>query len=277
MRLPNPSPEKEEGFLMIKQLLTFLFASLLVFLTGCSESKRGLKVAASAVPHAQMLEFVKPDLKAQGIDLIVIVTDDYNMPNRALANGEVDANFFQHIPFLDAQIKEFNYPIESLAKIEIEPMGLYSKKIHALSELKENAVIAIPNDPTNEARALLLLQGHGIIQLKDPNNLHATVASIIKNPKHLKFIEVDAAMLPRSLDDVDAAAITTNYALQANLSPLKDALVLESKDSPYANIIAVRVGDEGRADIQALKAAMTSDKMREFILATYKGAILPAF
>jgi D-methionine transport system substrate-binding protein len=262
---------------MIKQIFAFLGVSLALFFSGCSDSKNGLKVAASAVPHAQMLEFVKPDLKSQGIDLIIIVTDDYNMPNRALADGEIDANFFQHIPFLEAQIKEFHYPIESLAKIEIEPMGLYSKKIHALSELKDGSAIAIPNDPTNEARALLLLQNHGIIELKDPKNLHSTVASILKNPKRIKFIEVDAAMLPRVLDDVEAAAITTNYALQANLSPIKDALVLESKDSPYVNIIAIRVGDENRPDIQALKAAMTSEKMREFILKTYKGAILPAF
>lgn len=262
---------------MIKQCFAFLCVFAVLLLAGCSDSGKGLKVAASAVPHAQMLEFVKPDLKEQGIDLIVIVTDDYNMPNRALANGDVDANFFQHIPFLDAQIKEFHYPIESLAAIEIEPMGLYSKRIHALSELKEGAALTIPNDPSNEARALLLLQAHGIIQLKDPNNLHATVSDIISNPKHIKFIEVDAGMLARTLDDVDAAAITTNYALQAGLSPLKDALVLESKDSPYANIIAIRIGDENHPDIQALKAAMTSDKMREFILTTYKGAILPAF
>ena len=159
-----------------------------------------------------MLEFVKPDLKAQGIDLIIIVTDDYNIPNRALAGKEVDANFFQHIPFMEEQIKQFHYSIASIAKIEIEPMGIYSKKIHAFSDLKENSTIAVPNDLTNEARALFLLQSHGIIQLDNSSNLQATILNITKNPKNIKFIEVDAAMLPRSLEDVDAAAINTNYA-----------------------------------------------------------------
>jgi D-methionine transport system substrate-binding protein len=252
--------------------------SLLFLLPGCSsKSKSGLKVAATPVPHAQMLEFVKPDLKAQGIDLIVIVTDDYNMPNRALADHEIDANFFQHLPFLDEQIKQFHYPIESIAKIEIEPMGIYSKKIHSLADLKKGSTISLPNDPSNEARALLLLQAEKLIELDRADNLQATVLNITKNPKQLRFIEVDAAMVPRSLDDVDAAVINTNYALEAHLSPMKDALVLENKESPYANILVVRSEDAERADIQALKAAMTSEKMRDFILKTYQGAILPSF
>jgi D-methionine transport system substrate-binding protein len=234
-------------------------------------------VAATPVPHAQMLEFVKSELKNQGIDLIIVTTDDYNMPNRALANHEVEANFFQHIPFMEEQVKQFNYSIKSIAKIELEPLGIYSKKIHSLSELKDRATIAVPNDPTNEARALNLLQEQGIIQLEGPNNLQATVLNIHKNPKKIKFIEVDAAMLPRVLEDVDAAAINTNYALEAKLSPLKDALVLESKDSPYANVISIRIGDENRPEIEALKSAMTSEKMREFILNKYRGAIIPAF
>lgn len=253
------------------------FVLAVTLLSSCSSPKNGFKVAATPVPHAQMLEFVKPDLKAKGIDLIIVVTDDYNMPNRALANREVEANFFQHIPFMEEQIKQFHYSIESIAKVELEPMGIYSKKIHSLSELKDNATIALPNDPTNEARALSLLQGQGIIQLDDSNNLQATVLNITDNPKSIKFIEVDAAMLPRTLEDVDAAAINTNYALEAKLSPLKDALVLESKDSPYANVIAIRIGDENRPEIETLKAAMTSEKMREFILNKYKGAVIPAF
>jgi len=261
---------------MIKHLLASLAASLL-FLCGCSKPSNGLKVAATAVPHAQMLEFIKPDLKAQGINLLIIVTDDYNMPNRALAQKEVDANFFQHVPFLDEQIRQFHYRIQNFGAIEIEPMGIYSKKISSLSDLKNKAVIAVPNDPSNEARALLLLQAQGLITLDHPKNLNATIANIKSNPKQLKFIEVDAAMLPRSLPDVDAAVINTNYALEAKLNPLTDALALEGKDSPYANILAIRTGDEDRPDLIALKAAMTSDKMRDFIEKTYKGAVLPAF
>jgi len=271
----SPFLEKEENFPMIKTWLFTLLTPL--FFWGCSSSKEGLKIIATPVPHAEMLEFIKPDLKAQGIDLVIIVTDDYNMPNRALANKEADANFFQHIPFLDEQIKQFHYPIESLAKIEIEPMGIYSKKITSLTELKDRGVVAIPNDPTNEARALLFLQTQGVLELDNPNNAQATILNIAKNPKNLKFIEVDAAMLPRSLDDVEIAVINTNFALGANLSPLKDALALEKKDSPYANIIAIRIGEENRSDIQALKTAMTSEKMKEFILEKYKGAIMPAF
>ena len=258
--------------------LCFYIASLCV-LCGCSKSPPGLKVAATAVPHAQMLEFIKPDLATQGINLVIIVTDDYNMPNRALADKEIDANFFQHIPFMNSQIDEFHYPIESIGKIEIEPMGIYSKKIKSLSDLKEGSVIAIPNDPTNEARALILLQSKYLIEL-DSSILQTskmTVLDIKKNPKHLKFIEIDAAMLPRSLDDVDAAAINTNYALAANLSPTKDALALENKDSRYANILAIRIGDDHRPDIVALKQALTSPKMKTFILEKYQGAILPSF
>ncbi len=264
------------NFLMINKLLAAALALLL--LPCCSSTpKHSLKVAATAVPHAQMLDDIKPDLKAQGIDLIVIVTDDYNMPNRALANKEIDANFFQHQPFLNEQIVEFNYPIESIAKVELEPMGIYSKSLKSFTDLKEGATIAIPNDPTNEGRALLFLQAKGIIQLGSGIGLQAIPINIIDNPKNIRFIEVDAAMLPRSLEDVDAAVINTNYALQAGMSPDKDALALESKDSPYVNVLVVRIGDENRPDIVALKAAMTSEKMKEFIVNTYKGAVIPAF
>jgi len=267
---------------MIKQtlaILTSILVASIFTLAGCSKSKpqHGLKVAATPVPHAELLEFVKPDLKGQGIDLNIIVTEDYNMPNRALADKDVEANFFQHIPFLEQQITQFHYPIVSIGPIELEPMGIYSKKIRSLSDLKDGAKIAVPNDPTNEARALLLLQDHGVIQLQNSEDLSSTILNISSNPKNIKFIEVDAAMLPRSLTDVDAAAINTNYALEAGLSPLKDAIVLESKDSPYANVIAVREGDENRPDIIALKKAMTSDKMREYIEKKYKGAVIPAF
>ena len=257
----------------------FILAALAcALLTGCtSESEQGLRVAASSVPHAQMLELVKPDLKTQGVNLIIIVSDDYNIPNRALASHEVDANFFQHDPFLQEQIRQFHYPIESIATIQVEPMGIYSKKIKSLSELQENSIVALPNDPTNEARALRLMQSNGLIELNDANNLQSTILDIKKNPKHLKFIEVDAALVPRTLEDVDAAAINTNYALEAHLSPLEDALVIEGKDSPYANIIVIRIGDEKRSDIMLLKKSMTSEKMRQFILKKYKGAVVPAF
>ena len=190
---------------MINRLVLFSLTCL-IFFTSCSRSKSGFRVAATPVPHAQMLEFIKPDLEAQGIHLVIVITEDYNIPNRALADKDVAANFFQHAPFMEAQIKQFGYAIESLAKIEI-----------------------------------------------------------------------DSAMLPRTLQDVAAAVINTNYALEANLNPLKDALALESKDSLYANIIAVRKEDSQTFEIEALKVAMTSDKMKEFILEKYKGSVIPAF
>jgi len=261
---------------MIKQIFACLSLSFL-FVSCNSAPKNGLKVAATPVPHAQMLEFIKPDLKEKGIDLVVVVTTDYNMPNRALADKEVDANFFEHQPFLDIQVQKFGYPIESIAKIEIEPMGIYSKKIKSLDDLADYAKVAVPNDPSNEARALILFEQAGVITLDDSTNLQATVANIVKNPKNIQFFEIDGAMLPRSLSDVSAAAINTNYALTAGLSPMKDALILENKDSPYANVLVVRTEDEDRPDIEALKEAMTSEKMKEFILQKYQGAVLPAF
>lgn len=251
-----------------------LLLSLSLF--GCMKSEKGLKVAANAVPHAQMLEEIKPDLAAQGINLVIIVTNDYNMPNLALVHHEIDANFFQHLPFLEEQIARFNYPIEDFANIEIEPMGIYSKKVTSLSDLREGAIITIPNDPTNESRALHLLQKGGVIQL-NTDSLSATPANISWNPKKIKFVEIDSAMLPRSLHDVDAAAINTNYALEAGLLPQKDALVVEGADSPYVNVLVIRTADKDRADLQALKEALTSEKMRAFIKKEYKGAIIPAF
>lgn len=254
-----------------------LFVFLLLSCIGCSNQEPGLKVAASYVPHAEILEFIKPELKEQGIPLVIIAVDDYNIPNRALADGEVDANFFQHLPFLNMQIEAFHYPIASIGAIELEPMGLYSKKVHNIHVLKEGSQIAIPNDPSNEGRALLLLQNAGLIELASKDNIHATPRDIIGNPKHLTFLEVDAAMIARVLDDVDLAAINTNFALQAGLTPSQDALILESKDSPYANVLVIRQGDETRPDIQALKEALTSEKMKHFLLEKYKGAILPAW
>lgn len=258
-------------------LSSILLSITLLSCSGQPNAEKELKVAASAVPHAQMLEFIQPDLHQKGIDLTIIVTDDFQIPNRALADKEVDANFFQHLPFLQEQVQYFHYPIHSLASIELEPMGIYATRIKTLEELPQKARIAIPNDPTNEARALLLFQAQGLIELQSDHTINATLLDIAKNPKKLQFVEVDAAMLPRLLADVDAAAINTNYALQAHLSPLHDALALEGKDSPYANIIAIREGEEKREAIEALKQAMTSEKMRQFILENYHGAILPAF
>lgn len=259
---------------MRKWILVLVFA----FAFGCTkkeEDKNTLKVAATPIPQAQMLKFVAPSLKDLGFDLKVVVVDDYNIPNRALSEKEVDANFFQHIPFMDEQIKQFGYKIQCYARIHLEPMAIYSKKIKSLKDLPIGGTIAVPNDPTNEYRALALLEKEGIIQLRPGVTLQATKADIVSNPKKINFREIDAAMLPRTLRDVDAAAIPTNYALQAGLNPSKDALAIESDDSPYANIIAIRDGDGKEPKLEALKKVMLTEKMRAFILKEYKGAIIP--
>ena len=251
-----------------------LLLSLSLF--GCMKSEKGLKVAANAVPHAQMLEEIKPDLAAQGINLVIIVTNDYNMPNLALVHHEIDANFFQHLPFLEEQIARFNYPIEDFANIEIEPMGIYSKKVTSLNDLRDHAVITIPNDPTNESRALHLLQKGGVIQL-NTDSLSATPANISWNPKKIKFVEIDSAMLPRSLHDVDAAAINTNYALEAKLVPTRDALFIEGAKSPYANILVSRSDNKDSPALKKLATALTGADVKAFLQQKYQGAIVPAF
>jgi len=271
---------KLKGVGSMKKLLAILLVIGVLsvgFLTGCGQKEQTLKVSATSVPHAEMLEYIKDDLAEQGINLEIIVTDDYPIHNRSLAEKETDANFFQHMPYLEAQIKEFGYEIESIGKVHIEPMGLYSNTIKSLDELKENAVIAVPNDPSNEARALALLHRNGVIKLDDVENMEATVLNIVENPKNIQIQEVAAEMLPRTLEDVDAAVINTNYALQAGLNPTKDAIIIEDADSPYANIVAARKGEGDREDLKALVKALTSEKMKKFIEEHYGGSIVPAF
>ena len=243
-----------------------------------SSAKTVLKVGATPVPHAEILEIVKPILAKQGIDLQVIEFSDYVQPNLALNDKELDANFFQHEPYLDNFTSEHtDVKLVSAGGVHIEPMGIYSKKIKALNELKDGASIAIPNDPTNGGRSLLLLEKAGLLKLREGAGVKATVQDITSNPKNFKFQEVEAAQVPRTLDDVDAAVINTNFAMQVNLVPTKDALFMEDNTSPYVNIVAVRAGDQDRPEIQALMKALKSDEVKNFINEKYKGAIVPAF
>jgi D-methionine transport system substrate-binding protein len=249
-----------------------------LLLVGCHVQDKTLTVAATPTPHAEILEAVKPELEKEGIHLKVVEVDDYNLPNRLLYEKQVDANFFQHEPYLDEQNKRFDYHLKALVAVHVEPLGVYSCRITSIEDLQEGARIAIPNDPTNEARALDLLANLGLIQLKPSSeNSLATVYSILKNPKKLRLEEVDAPFLPRILHDVDAAVIPANYALQAHLNPLHDALALESSNSPYANVVAVREGDEALPAMQALKQALTTEQMRAWLLKKYQGAVIPAF
>ncbi|WP_298706460.1 MetQ/NlpA family ABC transporter substrate-binding protein [uncultured Veillonella sp.] len=245
-----------------------------------SGDKVTITVGASPVPHGEILEQVKPLLEKEGIELKVTEFTDYVTPNIALNDKELDANFFQHVPYLEKFANEHNLKLVSAGKVHVEPMGIYSKTItdkDLKAALPNGSKVAIPNDPTNGARALILLEKAGLITLKDSKDIGATKADITDNPRNLEIVELEAPQLPRSLDDVAIAVINTNYALEAGLNPLKDALFIEDKDSPYANIVAVRAGDENRPEIQKLMKALESPEIKKFIEDKYKGAIIPAF
>lgn len=265
----------------MKKKITLVLTALLAFsaiLGGCGAKEKTLKVAATSIPHGEILEFIKPDLQAKGIVLEIIDVQDYTVPNRALDTKEVDANFFQHYPYMNKQIADFDYKIQASVGVHIEPMGFYSQKIQSIDDLKEGAVIAVPNDGTNEARALVLLHNNGIIELDDPTNEEATVLNIVGNPKNIKVQEIDAAMLSRTLQDVDGAVINSNYAMEAGLIPTDDSLIIESSENnPFVNILTIRTGDENREDLKTLAEILTSNKVKQFIQEKYQGAIVPAF
>lgn len=272
---------------LILGILTLALAALAV--AGCSdkEEKNGaapagdkgkvvLKVGATPVPHAELLNFVKPALAKEGVDLQVIEFTDYVKPNLSLSDKELDANFFQHIPYLEKFAKDRNLKLVVLDKIHIEPMGIYSRKIKDLKELSEGAKVGIPNDPTNGGRSLVLLEKAGLLKLKEGAGISATPKDVVENPKKLQIIEVEAAALPRALDDTHISVINSNFAMEAKLNPVKDSLFIE-KDSPYANIIAVRAGDEKRPELQKLIKALKTPEVKKFIEEKYKGAVVPAF
>lgn len=241
------------------------------------DKKVTLKIGATPVPHAEILNFIKPALAKEGVDLQIIEFTDYVKPNMALADKELDANFFQHSPYLEKFAKDRNLPLVSLGKVHIEPMGIYSKKLKDVKAIADGGKVAIPNDPTNGGRALAILAKAGLITMKDGVGVNGTVADVTANPKHLQFVEVEAALLPRSMDDVDLSVINSNFAMEAKLNPVKDSLFTEAKDSPYANIIAIRKGDEKRPELQKLMKALTSPEVKKFIEDKYKGAVVPAF
>ncbi|MFO7264009.1 MAG: MetQ/NlpA family ABC transporter substrate-binding protein, partial [Bacillota bacterium] len=237
-----------------------------------------LKVGATAVPHAEILEdVVKPALEKEGINLEVVVYEDYVQPNLNLEDGEIDANYFQHVPYLEQMVSERNLHLVPLVGVHIEPMGVYSKKITSLDELADGATVTIPDDPTNGGRALLLLEKAGLLKLKEDAGIEATVNDIAENPKNLNIKTLEAAMLPRTLDDADIAVINTNYAMEAGLVPTKDALFIEESDSPYVNILVVREEDKDDENLAKLAKALISDEVKAYIEEKYEGAVVPAF
>lgn len=272
----------------MKKLLVALLAlvSLAVVAAGCGgddkkaasgDKKVTLKVGATAVPHAEILNDIKPALAKEGVDLQIIEFSDYVKPNLALNDKELDANFFQHEPYLDTFVSERKLALVSAGKVHIEPMGIYSKTIKNLQDIPNGAKIAIPNDPSNGGRALALLESAKLLKLKDGVGVKATVGDITKNDKKLQIVEIEAALLPRSMDDTDLSVINSNFAMEAKLNPVNDSLFTEPKESPYANIVAVRKGDESRLEIQKLMKALQSPEVKKFIEEKYKGAVVPAF
>ena len=261
---------------MFKQTLSALAIAALAFSAQAADV---LKVAATAVPHAEILNFIKPQLKAQGVELQVKEFSDYVQPNMAVEDKQLDANFFQHQPYLDSFNKDrkTSLVIVPNGKVHVEPFGGYSQKIKSIKDLKNGATIAIPNDPSNGGRALILLARQGLIELKDAKSLTPTPLDVTKNPKKLKFKELEAPLLPRALADVDLALINTNYAIEAKLNPTKDALFIEGSDSPYTNIVAARADRANGADIAKLMKALHSPEAKKFIQDKYQGAVVPAF
>jgi len=271
--------------------LAVLFSMTIVWslLAGCNSGKQPagtpagenagitLKIGAALTPHAEILNFIKPQLKSQGVNLEVVLIDEEGWMNPALAEKQIDANYFQHLPYLQSVSREKKYDFAVAAKVHIEPIGFYSRKIRSISELKNGATIAIPNNPSNEFRTLVLLERNGLIKLKkDIKDFEATPRDIAENPKKLKFIEIESAQLTRSLTDVDAALINTNYVLEAKIDPAS-ALFREDASSPYVNVIVVRKADENRPEIKKLAKAVTSLEVKKFIQNKYGVAVVPAF
>jgi D-methionine transport system substrate-binding protein len=261
----------------MKKLVVNLAAIAALTAAFTAQASETLSVAASAVPHAEILEFVKPALAKQGVELKIKVFTDYVQPNVQVAEGRLDANFFQHQPYLDEFNKSRGSQLTSIAGVHIEPFGAYSSKIKNLADLPQGANVVIPNDATNGGRALLLLAKAGIITLKDGAGITATVKDIASNPKAIKVRELEAATLPRVLDQVDLALINTNYALEAKLNPTKDALIIEGSDSPYVNILVVSSARKDDPALQKLAKALHSPEVKAFINEKYQGAVVPAF
>lgn len=256
------------------RIIILASAVLLGFTASASAEK--IKVGVTPGPHAQILEAVKPIAAKRGLEIEIVEFSDYVIPNAALEAGELQANSFQNQPYLDNQKADRGYKIEAVGLTVNFPLGIYSKKHKTWAEVPDGATIAIQNDPTNGGRSLLLLLDNGVIKLKPDVGFKPTVLDITENPKKLKFVEVEAAQTPRALDDVDAAAVNTNYALEAGLDP-KDALIRENPKGPYANLIAVRAADKDKQWVKTLVESYQTQEVKDFVLAKFKGAVLPAW
>ena len=254
-----------------------LVAAFAAVLSAGAAFAEDIKVGVSVGEHAEIMEKVKEVAAEKGLNIDIVEFSDYVVPNQALNDGDLNANSFQHQPYLDNQIADRGFKIESVAKTITTPMGVYSKKVKSLDELEDGATVGIPNDPTNGGRALLVLQAQGLIKVNPEAGLKATPVDVTENPKNIQFAELDAAQLPRSLDDTAASVINTNYALDAGLNPNTDSIAIEGKESPYANVIAVRTEDKDAAWLKTLVEAYHDESIKAFINERYQGAVIPSW
>lgn len=268
-------------------ILTLSLLLVMSALIGCSGNKeegqapadqsQKIVVGATAKPHAEILEVVKPMLKEQGVDLEIKEFTDYVLLNPALKDGQIDANFFQHVPYLDDYNAQNNADLKWIVKVHNEPMGVYSKKVTDVANLADGATVGIPNDATNGGRALMVLESADLLKLKEGVGVQATEQDIVENPKNIKITMMDAPMLPRALEDLDACVINSNYALEAQLNPVEDSIFMEPKDSPFANVLVVRPADENKEAIQKLAKALQTPEVKKFLEENYQGSCVPSF
>ncbi|MEK1871497.1 MAG: MetQ/NlpA family ABC transporter substrate-binding protein [Rhizobium altiplani] len=255
----------------------FIIAAAIAAFAAGSAFAEDIKVGVTPGEHAQIMEKVAEVAKTKGLNIEIVEFSDYVVPNQALADGDIQANSFQHQPYLDNQIADRKFDLVSIGTTITTPMGVYSKKVKSLDELKDGATVAIPNDPTNGGRALLVLASKGLIKFKENPGIKVTVADIVENPKNIEFAEIDAAQLPRSLEDVDAAVINTNYAMEAGLHPKTDAIAIEGEKSPYANVIVVRAADKDAPWAKTLVESYHDESIRKFINEQFKGALIASW
>ena len=249
---------------LIRRILFWALALLISIPAGSrAADDKNIIIGVTPFPHAEIVKIAAPLLEKEGYRLEIKEFNDYVTPNIALNDGSLTANFFQHVPYLDDQVKNQKYDIAWIAKVHIEPLGIYSKKVKAVADIADGATIAVPNDPTNNARALRVLEKAGLIKVKAGELV--TARDITENPKNIKIVELEAAQLPRTLDDTDASVINTNFAVEAGLIPAKDAIAIEDKDSPYANVLVVRKADIDKPAIKALASALNSPEVKAYI------------
>ncbi|SET20210.1 MetQ/NlpA family ABC transporter substrate-binding protein [Anaerobranca gottschalkii] len=262
----------------MKKVLLSILVILILVSTGCSTSKEDqFKIGATQVPHSEILEFIKPILAEKGVNIKIIPYNDYVQPNLNLHDGDIDANYFQHLPYLTRFNQDNGTKLVPVVPVHLEPMAIYSKKITDLKEF-QGGKVGVPNDVTNLGRALALLESAGIIKLADGVGVRGTVGDIVENPLNIEIVELDAALIANMLPDLEIGIINTNYALLANLNPVKDGLFIEEViGNPYANILVVKEGMENDERVKIIAEVLNSQEVRDFILEKYKGSVLPAF